>query len=105
MKCLKSVASVVALSIATLCVPAYAEAAAAQTAPARQAAKPTAADAEAFVASAEKEMFDYIVSASRVFWINSTYLTDDTNALAAEVGAQGTEMQVRFALEAAKFRY
>lgn len=67
------------------------------------AAKPTAADAEAFVAAAEKEMYDYTVSASRVFWVNSTYLTDDTNALAAEVGAKGTEMQVRFALEAAKF--
>ncbi len=68
------------------------------------AAKPTAADAEAFVAAAEKEGFDYTVSASRVFWINSTYLTDDTNALAAEVGAKGTEMQVRFALEAAKYK-
>lgn len=39
-----------------------------------------------------------------MFWINSTYLTDDTNALAAEVGAKGTEMQVRFALEAAKYK-
>lgn len=99
MKYLKSIASVIALTIAAVSTPAFAEDAAAQTA----AAKPTAADAEAFVAGAEKEMFDYIVSASRVFWINSTYLTDDTNALAAEVGAEGTEMQVRFALEAAKY--
>lgn len=92
--------SLAALAFA-LAVPsaAFAEDAAPQTA----AAKPTAADAEAFVAAAEKEAFDYTVSASRVFWVNSTYLTDDTNALAAEVGAKGTEMQVRFALEAAKF--
>ncbi len=92
--------SLAALAFA-LAVPsaALAEEAAPQTA----AAKPTAADAEAFVAAAEKEAFDYTVSASRVFWVNSTYLTDDTNALAAEVGAKGTEMQVRFALEAAKF--
>ncbi len=75
-----------------------------EAAPQAAAAKPTAADAEAFVAAAEKEGFDYTVSASRVFWINSTYLTDDTNALAAEVGAKGTEMQVRFALEAAKYK-
>ncbi len=74
-----------------------------EAAPQTTAAKPTAADAEAFVTAAEKEAFDYTVSASRVFWVNSTYLTDDTNALAAEVGAKGTEMQVRFALEAAKF--
>jgi len=99
MKSLKSLASVIALSVATVAAPAFAEEAAPQTA----AAKPTAADAEAFVAAAEKEGFDYTVSASRVFWINSTYLTDDTNALAAEVGAKGTEMQVRFALEAAKY--
>ncbi len=93
--------SLAALAFA-LAVPsaAFAEDAAPQTA----AAKPTAADAEAFVAAAEKEAFDYTVSASRVFWVNSTYLTDDTNALAAEVGAKGTEMQVRFALEAAKFK-
>ena len=75
-----------------------------EAAPQAAAAKATAADAEAFVAAAEKEGFDYTVSASRVFWINSTYLTDDTNALAAEVGAKGTEMQVRFALEAAKYK-
>ena len=99
MKSLKSLASVIALSVATVAAPAFAEEAAPQTA----AARPTAADAEAFVAAAEKELFDYTVSASRVFWINSTYLTDDTNALAAEVGAKGTEMQVRFALEAAKY--
>ncbi|MDM7958036.1 M2 family metallopeptidase [Blastomonas sp.] len=98
MKCLKSIASVVALSVATISLPAFAEEAAQAT-----AAKPSAADAEAFVTAAEKEMFDYTISASRVFWVNSTYLTDDTNALAAEVGAKGTEMQVRFALEAAKF--
>lgn len=94
--------SLAALAFA-LAVPtaAQAEEAAPQTA---AAAKPTAADAEAFVAAAEKEGYDYSVSAGRVFWINSTYLTDDTNALAAEVGAKGTEMQVRFALEAAKYK-
>lgn len=99
MKSLKSLASVIALSVATVAAPAFAE----EVAPQTTAAKPNAADAEAFVAAAEKEGFDYTVSASRVFWINSTYLTDDTNALAAEVGAKGTEMQVRFALEAAKY--
>lgn len=98
--------SLAALAFA-LAVPtaAQAEEAVPQTAAAAAAAaKPTAADAEAFVAAAEKEGYDYSVSAGRVFWINSTYLTDDTNALAAEVGAKGTEMQVRFALEAAKYK-
>lgn len=67
-------------------------------------AQPTAGDAEAFVARAEKELSDYTVDASRMSWINATYITDDTDALAAKFGAQGTEMAVRFALEAAKYQ-
>jgi peptidyl-dipeptidase A len=64
----------------------------------------TTGDADAFVAKAEKELGDYIVFASQVQWINNTYLTDDTDAVAAKIGAQGTEMQVRFAGEAAKYQ-
>ena len=67
-------------------------------------AQPTAGDADAFVARAEKELSDYTVDASRMSWINATYITDDTDALAAKFGAQGTEMAVRFALEAAKYQ-
>lgn len=64
----------------------------------------TAADAEAFIARAEQQLFDYSVDASRMNWINSTYITDDTDALAAKFGAEGTEMSVRFALEAARYQ-
>jgi peptidyl-dipeptidase A len=64
----------------------------------------TTADADAFVAKAEKELGEYIVFASQVQWINNTYLTDDTDAVAAKIGAQGTEMQVRLAGEAAKYQ-
>src|SRR3546814_4845260 len=67
-------------------------------------AKPTAANAAAFIARAEKELFDYSVDASRVAWVNATYITDDTDALAAQSGAKGTEMAVRFALEAATYK-
>ena len=98
--------SMIALAVAlSLPTAAYAEdtAATAQATAAKPTAAPTIADAEAFVVAAEKELYDYTVSAGRVFWVNSTYLTDDTNALASEAGAKGTEMQVRFALEAAKF--
>ncbi|MBO9575424.1 MAG: M2 family metallopeptidase [Sphingobium sp.] len=64
---------------------------------------PTAADAQSFVTAAEKEGFDYYVEASRIQWVNNTYITEDTDALAAASGAKGTEMQVRFAKEAAKY--
>jgi peptidyl-dipeptidase A len=74
------------------------------TARAQTAVAPTAADAAKFVADAEQQMFDYVVRAGRVAWVNSTHLTDDTDAMAAAVGAEGTEMAVKFALEAAKFQ-
>jgi peptidyl-dipeptidase A len=89
---------VVALSLAAA-APALA-----QTAPAAPATTaPTAADADALVARAEKEMADFSVDAARIAWVNATYITDDTDALAAKSGAIGTEMGVRYALEAAKF--
>jgi peptidyl-dipeptidase A len=80
------------------------EAAMAQSA--EQAAnKPaTAADVAAFVKAAEKEGFDYSVEASQVQWVNATYITEDTDALAAQSGAKGTEMSVRLALQAAKYQ-
>jgi peptidyl-dipeptidase A len=63
----------------------------------------TPADADAFVANAEKELGDFTVYNSQVQWINNTYITDDTDAVAARVGAEGTEMSVKFATQAAKY--
>jgi len=72
---------------------------------AQSAAKPaTAADVARFVAAAEKESLDFSVDNARVAWINATYITDDTDALAAQYGAKGTEMAVRFALDAARYQ-
>ncbi|MEG3177513.1 M2 family metallopeptidase [Sphingomonas sp. RB3P16] len=77
--------------------------AAAAPAPAAATAAPTTADADAFVARAEKELADFSTPAQQAAWINATYITDDTDAIAAKFGAEGTEMQVRLALEAAKY--
>ncbi|MDB5661944.1 MAG: Peptidyl-dipeptidase [Sphingomonas bacterium] len=66
-------------------------------------AAPTSADADAFVAAAEKELAEYAVFGAQVSWINATYITDDTDAVAAKVGAEGTEMGVRLAKGAARF--
>jgi peptidyl-dipeptidase A len=66
-------------------------------------APPTAADAAAFVARAEKELGDFSVINGRAQWVNNTYITDDSDALAAHFGTIGTEMGVRYANEAAKF--
>ncbi|RYD58104.1 MAG: peptidase M2 family protein [Sphingomonadales bacterium] len=68
------------------------------------AAAPTAADAQAFIDRVQAEYTAFNLNASRVAWINATYITEDTDALAAEYGARGTEMAVKFALEAAKYQ-
>lgn len=91
--------------------------AAAQDAPALAPAVDTAAtplvDAAAFpmtaqgatdwMAAVEKDLLAFTNEAGRVQWINSTYLTEDTDALAARYGTIGTEKSVRYALDAAKF--
>ena len=63
----------------------------------------TPAGAAAWVDMVEKDLFDYSVDASRVFWVNATYITPDTDAMAAQAGAEGTEKSVKYALEAAKY--
>ncbi len=67
------------------------------------AAAPTAAEADAFVARATKEFEEFSVDDARIQWLYATYINDDTSALVAKSGAKGTELAVKFALEAAKF--
>ena len=71
--------------------------------PPAEAGPATIEDARAFVARAEKELGDYAVINSRAQWVNATYITEDTDALATHFGTIGTEMQVRFANEAARY--
>ena len=61
--------------------------------PSRRApATPTAAEADAFVARAERELAEFAVINARAQWVNATYITQDTDALAAHFGTIGTEM-------------
>ena len=71
--------------------------------PAFAQAAPTPADADAFIAAVEKDLFDYTVEGSQVNWVNATYITEDTDAMAARINAIGTEKSVKYALEAAKY--
>ncbi|MCE3460700.1 hypothetical protein LB320_14795, partial [Staphylococcus aureus] len=70
---------------------------------AQQTPAPTAAEAEAFLAKAEKAMFEHSLISNRADWVNSTYLNDDSDAVAAYFGAIRTSMNVDYALEAAKY--
>jgi peptidyl-dipeptidase A len=89
-------ASLLALACA-MAAPAYARP---QVSAVAAALTPAAADA--FVAQAEKTLADKSVDAARVAWVNATYITDDTDALAAKSGAEITELAVRYGLEAAR---
>jgi len=109
-----SLASVSTLAVAALlagCSTAYADeapaAAAAAPAPAataEAAQEPlTPAGAEAFVARAEKELEELSIEGSKAAWVNATYITLDTDYLAAKAGAEFTEAQVRLAGQAARY--
>ena len=115
---MKAQASLLALA-ASLCLAGCAAASASQepatasdappaqhaSAPAQDApaAAPTVADAETFVAMAERELSELSLISNRAQWVNATYITPDTDALATHFGTLGTELQVRLANEAARF--
>jgi peptidyl-dipeptidase A len=71
------------------------------SAPSQKALTP--ADAEAFLGDAEKQLASLTNLLNQVSWINATYLTEDTDAVAAKVGGDYTELQVKLAGEAARF--
>src|SRR5262245_13425684 len=63
----------------------------------------TEKDPAAFLTRAEKELKDYSDYASRVAWVNNTYITDDTDWLNARAGSEGTLLTVRLANETKAF--
>src|SRR5262249_19803287 len=68
-----------------------------------QSVSPTAQEADDFVKRVEGELATISPSENRIFWINQTYLTEDTNLIAAQSEAEATDRSVRLALDAAKF--
>lgn len=98
---MKTAASIVAIAAMALTSPALAKHH--ENDAMEESAPPTAADAKQFVADTEQQLFDFSIDAARIYWINANFITDDTDALAAKVGAEGTTMSVEAAIEAAKF--
>ena len=62
-----------------------------------QAAAPTPADAEAFMAQAEKQLFALSEYAARAAWVNANFITQDTDWLAARASTDYTELAVELA--------
>lgn len=100
----RQIVSLAALAAAIASPPAAAQEKANNTATAAPMAAPTAAQADAFVAATEKELAVSSVELAQISWVNATYITDDTDALAAKAGGRFTERLVQLATEAAPYR-
>ncbi len=66
-------------------------------------AGPTVADASRFVTEAEARLATLNVDAQRAAWVQATYITDDTQALAAAANEKQIAAGVEMAKEAARF--
>ncbi len=64
---------------------------------------PTVAEARAFVEKAEVRLLEANVEASRADWVKSTYITDDTEALAAKADERAINAQVELAKASTRF--
>jgi peptidyl-dipeptidase A len=76
---------------------------AAVTAAAAPAAKPTAAEAQAFIEAAEARLLDLANRQQRASWVQATYITDDTEKIAAEANKDLIAATVDYAVEATRF--
>jgi peptidyl-dipeptidase A len=64
---------------------------------------PTAADATAFLAAANQTTLKLGVEQSQAGWVQQTFITDDTEAIAARANQQAIEAGARFAKESTKY--
>jgi len=64
---------------------------------------PTVAEADAFIKNAEARLIELSVTASRADWVKATYITDDTEILAAQADERAIAAQVDLAKQATRF--
>jgi peptidyl-dipeptidase A len=68
-----------------------------------KAAKPTVADAEAFLQDSEARLQKLGIDAARAGWVSNTFITDDTEVLAAQASARFLELAGQIAIDARKY--
>jgi peptidyl-dipeptidase A len=74
-----------------------------QPAGAHAKGKPTVAEAEAFMKNAEPQLLDLTVRASRAGWVQENFITDDTEAMAAQANERLAAVVTQLALDARRF--
>ena len=72
-------------------------------APVLFAASPTVQEAKKFLDAADKRLFDLSLENNQASWIQSTYITDDTEAVAARANERNIAESVRLAKVAVRF--
>ncbi|HVQ30380.1 MAG TPA: M2 family metallopeptidase, partial [Vicinamibacteria bacterium] len=77
--------------------------AAAMSGGAAAAGKPTAEDAKVFIEKAEDRLRELGNRQQRTAWVQATYITDDTERIAAEANKDLIAATVEYAVEATKF--
>src|SRR5260370_42693189 len=63
----------------------------------------TVAEAEAFMKKAEAQLEDLGIRAGRASWVQENFITDDTEALAAQAQEKFTAAATQLALDARRF--
>jgi peptidyl-dipeptidase A len=76
---------------------------AAVTARAAPVAKPTAADAKSFIEAAEGRLLELGNRQQQTSWVQSTYITEDTEKIAAHANKELIAATVEYAVEARRF--
>jgi len=64
---------------------------------------PTLQQAKEFLETAEREITEMNAFAARAYWINSNFITEDTDAIAALAGEQSAALSTRLANEAKRY--
>ena len=76
---------------------------ASSSAKSRAESKPTIADARAFLDKAEAHLLELSNASGRASWVQATYITEDTEILAAEATQRAVAAGVEYAKEAQRF--
>jgi peptidyl-dipeptidase A len=98
-----SVRLMLVVALAVLFAATASSAAVPETAAPAGGKAPTAAEAKKFVDEAEAKLFELSVEASRAGWVQSTYITDDTELLAAKANERAINAGVEYAKQAARY--
>jgi len=72
-------------------------------APESSSGKATAQEAEKFMTDVEKRLMDLSIKAGRADWVRSTYVTDDTDKIAAEANSELIAATTEYVEQAKKF--